>query len=550
MSEPQYQNTLVHLTKNRPLAQIWLASNLNNLNRSIMKTNIVESVEEITKVAINNGVLEPITLHASGELLHGVVRVYSQKTSFLLTDITDLLHKMKSVFRGNTQKSTTVQVDTIAKLDQLILTDAVTEMDVLVTPSLEFLDESNLPTSFMGGEQLMDRHVQGAISTAFSPWDMSLEVGRRFAPDDELEQDHSELDLNFEINDSHSKSWGEGTNNSDRSLNNNHLPISPQNENLDWDLSINEEHKKIDDPDVSIELGRKALQDDTFHETLDFGFDLGIDKADGDNILEDQSIILQEINDVQSETKKTFIGITNIVVDENTELSNQATDESPSTINTRNHLNIKKRTWSDVISGMEFLPPNVTELFFPYAKKQKNLKHHTPETLHSDTEDAHFDISLGLDETLIHSSDVENNINSISHSPIDTHDGYSNENSSSQNDIAISLHENSFLENITSSPIKQSRQTELDTGELISKYTKDIAEALKLGYDEDSVIQFDDILKRIHGDKVNKVQASKTFFEILSMATTDYIELEQETTFGPICIIGKPLLHEKLMSAL
>ena len=52
--------------KNGPLAQIWLASNLNTINRNIAKTNILESVEEIAKAAgvdvdLDHSAVEPIT---------------------------------------------------------------------------------------------------------------------------------------------------------------------------------------------------------------------------------------------------------------------------------------------------------------------------------------------------------------------------------------------------------------------------------------------------------------------------------------------------------
>ncbi|OXT09780.1 hypothetical protein B9K03_12085, partial [Rothia sp. Olga] len=40
-----------------------------------------------------------ITLRTSGELLHGVVRVYSKQAGFLLSDIKDTLIKISSLFK-------------------------------------------------------------------------------------------------------------------------------------------------------------------------------------------------------------------------------------------------------------------------------------------------------------------------------------------------------------------------------------------------------------------------------------------------------------------
>ncbi|KAF4006742.1 N terminus of Rad21 / Rec8 like family protein [Saccharomyces cerevisiae] len=185
---PQRLTVLRLATNKGPLAQIWLASNMSNIPRgSVIQTHIAESAKEIAKASgcdDESGDNEYITLRTSGELLQGIVRVYSKQATFLLTDIKDTLTKIKR--------------------------------EVLVTPGLEFLDDTTIPVGLMAQENSMERKVQGA-----APWDTSLEVGRRFSPDEDFEHNNlSSMNLDFDIEEGPitSKSWEEGTRQSSRNF--------------------------------------------------------------------------------------------------------------------------------------------------------------------------------------------------------------------------------------------------------------------------------------------------------------------------------------------
>jgi len=87
-----YSETL--LQKNGPLARIWLSSNLERkLSKThILQSNLADSVEAIIKPS-----QAPMALRLSGQLLLGVVRIYSRKARYLLDDCNEVLMKVKMV---------------------------------------------------------------------------------------------------------------------------------------------------------------------------------------------------------------------------------------------------------------------------------------------------------------------------------------------------------------------------------------------------------------------------------------------------------------------
>lgn len=84
------------LAKTGPLARVWLAS---NFERKLNKQNILSSnLENNVKDIIGQG-QAPMALRLSGQLLLGVVRIYSRKARYLLEDCSDALLKIKVVSR-------------------------------------------------------------------------------------------------------------------------------------------------------------------------------------------------------------------------------------------------------------------------------------------------------------------------------------------------------------------------------------------------------------------------------------------------------------------
>lgn len=87
-----YSETI--LSKKGPLAKIWLAAHWEKkLSKSqFLQTSIKQSVN-----AIVNQEQVPIALRLSGQLLLGVVKVYSRKAHYLLEDCNEALMKIKMV---------------------------------------------------------------------------------------------------------------------------------------------------------------------------------------------------------------------------------------------------------------------------------------------------------------------------------------------------------------------------------------------------------------------------------------------------------------------
>lgn len=119
-----YSETL--LAKNGPLARVWLAS---NLEKKLTKQNVIsEKLDTKVKDIIGTG-QAPMALRMSGQLLLGVVRIYSRKARYLLDDCNEALNKLKMAFRPGNVDLPIGQTHT-ANPNTLILPDTITELDL------------------------------------------------------------------------------------------------------------------------------------------------------------------------------------------------------------------------------------------------------------------------------------------------------------------------------------------------------------------------------------------------------------------------------------
>lgn len=84
------------LAKKGPLGTVWIAGHLDKrLKRNqIYETNISSSVDSIINPEA------PLALRLSGQLLLGVVRIYSRKINYLYSDCNDALVKIKQAFKA------------------------------------------------------------------------------------------------------------------------------------------------------------------------------------------------------------------------------------------------------------------------------------------------------------------------------------------------------------------------------------------------------------------------------------------------------------------
>lgn len=88
----------VILARKGPLGKIWLAAHFDKklTKNQIFATDIEESVKSVLNPAA------PLALRVSGHLMLGIVRIYSRKVKYLMSDCTEAMWKIKLAFRpGN-----------------------------------------------------------------------------------------------------------------------------------------------------------------------------------------------------------------------------------------------------------------------------------------------------------------------------------------------------------------------------------------------------------------------------------------------------------------
>lgn len=204
-----YSETL--LSKTGPLARVWLSA---NLERKLSKNHILQASVKDSVEAIVTPNQAPMALRLSGQLLLGVVRIYSRKARYLLDDCNEALMKIKMAFRlsGNNDIPAGLHMPS---RDALMLPDVLTEGDNLEMPPLpdaSFLlsqmdDDSHLGRKRRAGSRDINlqedfnnsQFLQNSIENrnAFDDEDLALD------PMDDIDLG---LDLGLDIDDNmHSK---------------------------------------------------------------------------------------------------------------------------------------------------------------------------------------------------------------------------------------------------------------------------------------------------------------------------------------------------------
>lgn len=173
------------LSKTGPLARVWLAANLERKmgKKDYVTVNLENSIEAI----VDQG-SAPMALRLSGQLLLGVVRIYSKKAKYLLDDCNEALLKIKMAFRpGNVDLP--ADQSHVVNSAMLTLPDALTELDLLapMPDPAQLLGEFELGRSTQD-PTMLDWGTQSLITDS---------VGRsdRAEPQLMLEDEPLDLDL-------------------------------------------------------------------------------------------------------------------------------------------------------------------------------------------------------------------------------------------------------------------------------------------------------------------------------------------------------------------
>lgn len=125
------------LNRDGPLAYAWLAANLEKklTKQQLMKASITQSARAVEKssealdVSDSQRDVEPMALRLSGQLLYGIVRIYSRKSKYLYEDVSDILMRLKASFATSKSVNLPLESTVITSLKNVTMTDTVTEAD-------------------------------------------------------------------------------------------------------------------------------------------------------------------------------------------------------------------------------------------------------------------------------------------------------------------------------------------------------------------------------------------------------------------------------------
>lgn len=123
------------------MAKIWLAA---HWEKKLSKTQFLQTNIQSSVGAIVGDGNEPMALRLSGQLLLGVVRIYSRKARYLLEDCNEALVKIKMAFRPGVVDMPEDQV--VASHNAITMMDALNEFDILLPePVFTFSVPDSLP---------------------------------------------------------------------------------------------------------------------------------------------------------------------------------------------------------------------------------------------------------------------------------------------------------------------------------------------------------------------------------------------------------------------
>ncbi|KAJ9384564.1 hypothetical protein DTO063F5_4634 [Paecilomyces variotii] len=178
-----YSETL--LSKTGPLARVWLSA---NLERKLSKSHILQSNIESSVSAIVDQGQAPMALRLSGQLLLGVVRIYSRKARYLLDDCNEALMKIKMAFRltNNNDLPSTVTMPP----GGITLPDVLTESDLFMN-----LDASLLLSQPLNLEQ--DPKRPGSSMDYSSQLLPDSSDSQRYSQEPARLEDHTLVDLDL-----------------------------------------------------------------------------------------------------------------------------------------------------------------------------------------------------------------------------------------------------------------------------------------------------------------------------------------------------------------
>ncbi|KAF9446393.1 hypothetical protein P691DRAFT_803993 [Macrolepiota fuliginosa MF-IS2] len=182
-----YSETI--LSRRGPLGKVWLAA---HMERKLSKTQTLQTDIEESVDAIMGQEIEVMALRLSGQLLLGVVRIYSRKAKYLLDDCNEALLKIKMAFRPGVVDMTEDQL----VVNKTAITLQTTNLDLdLLLPDVNWgVDLEDRTLQMAGQHQARVDDITLRTADDFQHFDMNdaFDIG----PADGIgSQDFNDLDL-------------------------------------------------------------------------------------------------------------------------------------------------------------------------------------------------------------------------------------------------------------------------------------------------------------------------------------------------------------------
>ncbi|KAF8622372.1 hypothetical protein AX15_007101 [Amanita polypyramis BW_CC] len=141
-----YSETI--LSRRGPLGKVWLAA---HMERKLSKTQTLQTDIGQSVDAIMGQEIEVMALRLSGQLLLGVVRIYSRKAKYLLDDCNEALLKIKMAFRPGLVDMTDDQL--VVSKNSITLPSNMVDLDLLLPDVNWNLDFERHSQPFIGHHQ-------------------------------------------------------------------------------------------------------------------------------------------------------------------------------------------------------------------------------------------------------------------------------------------------------------------------------------------------------------------------------------------------------------
>ncbi|KAI0769746.1 Rec8 like protein-domain-containing protein [Trametes elegans] len=232
------------LSRRGPLAKVWLAA---HMERKLSKTQTLQTDIEQSVDAIMHQEIEVMALRLSGQLLLGVVRIYSRKAKYLLDDCNEALLKIKMAFRPGIVDMTEDQL--AVNQNAITLQSNILDLDALL-PDLDWDTADFESRDVQPGGQHIARAADITLGTADLQFDLEDPgYGFDLGPSDGIGSQDYDFDLNLD--------FGDGPAAADHAT-----------------------PRSVDD-EMSVEVGRDAAAPRAFRESLDSHM-IGAHGAEGD----------------------------------------------------------------------------------------------------------------------------------------------------------------------------------------------------------------------------------------------------------------------------